>query len=478
MDVIFNGVDATTGKYLLDPTSPEKLAAAIRNEPSPSMLSLLKSIWRKLVEPHLGLGPGVDPADLAQVGWGIVFHKDEDPRVKAALAPLVEHRQRQVGKGALTKVFEGYGGESKDPWLSDRGVSSGALVPARVPYYLLLVGGPTRMPYRFCQELDVEYGVGVLHFDTPEAYSRYAKSVIDYETAAKVEPAKDAVFFGTRHAFDAATQMSADFLVTPLAEGVPATATEKAQPAVAEQWGFRSRRILPKDATKAELAKLLAPPAGQARPSLLFTASHGMGWPNGDPGQKAGQGALLCQDWPGIGQIGAKHFFAASDLPKNARVHGLITFHFACFSAGTPAADQYTHQRGQLPPALAPEPFVAALPKALLSHPAGGALACIGHVERAWGYSIARPAEGTQLQMFQYSLGRILCGQPVGYAVKDFNERYASLSVSLANALEEIGFGKKVPDDDLVARWTERNDAGGYLVIGDPAVRLRVADLE
>ena len=317
----------------------------------------------------------------------------------------------------------------------------------------------------------------MLQFDTPEEYARYARSVIDYETSAHVDAGKEAVFFGTRHSFDAATQMSADCLVTPLADGVPAAAAAEAQPAVAGQWGFRGHKVLPENATKTRLAEILAPGAGQARPSLLFTASHGMGWPSGDRGQKAGQGALLCQDWPGIGQIGPNHFFAASDLPREARVHGLVTFHFACFSAGTPATDQYAHEPGHRPPVLAPHPFVAALPKALLSQPNGGALACIGHVERAWGYSLARPSEGTQLQVFQYALGRILSGQPVGYAVKDFNERYAALSVSLSNVLEEVGFGKKVPDDDLVSRWTERNDAGGYLVIGDPAVRLRVADL-
>ena len=43
---------------------------------------------------------------------------------------------------------------------------------------------------------------------------------------------------------------------------------------------------------------------------------------------------------------------------------------------------------------LPPEAFLAALPRALLTHPNGGALACIGHIDRGWGYSITPPRAG------------------------------------------------------------------------------------
>ncbi len=279
--------------------------------------------------------------------------------------------------------------------------------------------------------------------------------MIAYEKGEAPPRAPGALFFGVRHPADAATEMSADLLVRPLAEK------------------FKSPALIGAEATKAALTFSFAPPPNEEPPAFLFTASHGLGFPAGHPDQTSTQGALLCQDWPGEGPVTPAHYFAASDLPIDARVHGLISFHFACFGAGTPACDRFIHEPGSPPPEIAPEAFFAALPKALLAHPAGGALACIGHVERAWGYSIMTPEAGAQLLPFENAIGQILQGDPVGLAMKGFYERYASLSVSLSSMLEQISFGAEVSDDELTNAWIERNDAEGYLILGDPAVRLR-----
>ena len=61
----------------------------------------------------------------------------------------------------------------------------------------------------------------------------------------------------------------------------------------------------------------------------------------------------------------------------------------------------------------------------------------------------------------------------MGLAMKDFYERYASLSVSLSSMLEQISFGATVDDAELTSAWIARNDAEGYLILGDPAVRLK-----
>ncbi|MEP6810134.1 MAG: hypothetical protein ABI992_07810, partial [Chthoniobacterales bacterium] len=194
----------------------------------------------------------------------------------------------------------------------------------------------------------------------------------------------------------------------------------------------------------------------------------------GHPAQTAAQGALICQDWPGFGAIAPEHYFSAGDLAGGARLDGLVTFHFACYGAGTPQQDRFVHEPGVAPPTIAPVPFLAALPRALLNR---GALACIGHVERAWGYSIATPNAGAQLLPFENALGRMMTGQPIGSALKDFYERYAALSVTLLTMLEDVGNGKNIADYELAAAWIGRNDAEGYLLLGDPAVRLRVTEM-
>ncbi len=475
-----NGIDGVTGEYLVPPLEYGEAVALIKGETrDAALLRWLSSIWRIISQPNLGLPFDVDPTDVRQAGWAVVFHTDEDDAVKQALVPLIEHRRRQIQDDTKVKILEYRKDESRAQFLARYGIAAGSIEPTKVPFYLLLVGSPERIPFSFGQLLSVEYAVGRLHFDTAAEYTSYVASLIDYEISQTVPNAKEIVFFATRHPFDRATQLSADLLVNPLADGVPATGPQLAQPGVAERWGFRMRKFWEQTATKNALVEILMPGAGTRPPALLFTASHGMGWPRGHANQRPAQGALLCQDWPGLSTISQDHYFAASDVPAAGRVHGMITFHFACYGAGTPSHDRFIHRPGEPPPAIADQPFIAALPKALLTHPQGGALACIGHVERAWGYSITTPKAGPQLLPFQNAIGRTLNGQPVGYVMKDIYEKYAALSASLSSLLEELSFNPNAASDEqLAANWIERNDAEGYIILGDPAACLRVSDLQ
>ncbi|MCI0392366.1 MAG: hypothetical protein MOB07_26840 [Acidobacteria bacterium] len=479
--LFINGINGETGNYFDEPMPLDDLKDILANqELDKSSLNILRSSHRKLTEKHLGLPFGVDPDKVEKAGWAVVFHEKEDQTVKDALEALIEHRRTRIkklngGNDKIVKVLEYRDGETMPQWLARHGVGAGTVKPEKVPYYLLLVGSPQRIPFLFGHLLDVEYAVGRLHFDTAGEYEAYAKSLIDYESSQNVPNGKEVTFFGPSHINDPATQLSASELVKPLASG------QGGQPGIVERVAsasgiaYQSRLINPADSTRARLQNIFCPDAGKPAPALLFTASHGLGWPKGHAKQAGAQGALLCGDFPGPGLATMKpeHYFSGDDLPGDARVHGMVCFHFACFGVGTPAEDRFTHKQGVPPKQIAPQPFFSRLPQSLLSHKNGGALAVIGHVERAWAYSIVTEGAGPQLQPFENTIGYILDGKPLGFALKDFNERYATLSTSLGSVLEKLGFGFNVPAGELARLWVERNDAEAYVIFGDPAVSVR-----
>jgi hypothetical protein len=466
--IIANGVNGLTGEYLLPPLDPAEVAARAKEPPEdPAMAAQLRQLYTAMTEESFGVPFNVDPSKVEQAGWAVVFSTEAGDDVKAALDPLIEHRRRRIGD-ARTKVLQHRPGEGWTDWLARYRTAPGNIDPDKVPYYLLLIGGPNQIPFSLQYLLDTEYAVGRLDFDDAASYQGYVAGLIDYEDANAAPHDAAATFFGTRHPFDGATQLSADSLVRPLVQSFRPGGRFGS---MVSRYAFDD--VVGGPATKARLGEIFSGSGASGRPALFFSASHGIGgWPSGHVDQGTRHGALLCQDWPGIGQIGEAHYFAASDIPLDARVHGLVAFFFACFGAGTPKQDAFVHVPGEQPPELAPEAFVSALPKRLLSHPEGGALAVMGHIDRAWGYSFVSGGEG-QLLPFQNALGRILLGQPVGYAMKDFNEKYAALSANLASLLEEMGFGdRQISEAGLARVWTERNDAQNYIVLGDPAAAL------
>ena len=476
--IVANGINGITGQYDLPPIDVGDLARALKS--SYQAAAAVGSAERRAVprQPAFerALPWGVEPHDLAKAGWGVVFHQDETAAVRLALQPLIEHRRRQIGDDTRVAELTYSTGESATAWLTRHGVSWHNVDPTRIPYYLLWVGSPEQVPFEVTHQIDADYSVGLLHFDTADEYARYASSVVEYETAPAVPTAREVVFWGTRHPFDDATVLSADWLIAPLADGVPPDGRAAGEPALASQLGFRQRKIVANAATRQALLDVIA--GGAPQPALLFTASHGMVWPNGDPRQAAAPGALLCQDWPGFGAVTGAHYLSGSDVPESARVHGLVAFHFACFGGGTPREDLYVFERGQAAPAIAAHPFIAALPRRLLAHPGGGALACIAHVERAWGYSIAGTTARPQIRAFQRALGHMLTGKPLGVAVQEFNDLSAALSEVLSGLLARAFRDIPVDDVELASTWTHRNDAAGFVLIGDPAVALRVNDLK
>ena len=466
--VVFNGIDASTGNYLLTPMPVDevvRVALGISGG-DPIHVKELRQWHHRVTESTFGPKEGVDPKNLWQTGWGVIFAAGADPAIREALRPLLERRQRQSGRVQEHYYREFIGddgyraGESKQEFLRRHGAGPGPANPDAVPYYLLIVGDPRDIPYSFACALDVQYAVGRLCFDRVEDYANYARSVVEAESAGVRLPRK-ATFFATRHPGDMATELSSGDLAAPLAHQLAAGWPD---------WEIDD--ILGEAATKEHLGTLMG---GESTPALLFTATHGVGLPEGHPQQLRHQGALLCQDWPGhrnwLEPLSDKlHFFSADDVAPAGNLLGLVAFHFACYGAGTPQFDDFNLDGKRTE--IAPYPLVSALPKQLLGHPDGGALAVVGHVDRAWAYSFHWPGAGRQTETYRSCLARLLDGHPVGSAFEYLNERYAELSVDLHTEFEDIEAEKRPNPPLLAAMWTAHNDARSFTILGDPAVRL------
>lgn len=480
--VTLNGVNGATGRYFSEPVSLDKLVkqkVTHRWYGKDERDAVKRRKGAKAAKYALGSLFG-DPTKVADAGWGIVFPATAPPNqvdaILEALKPLIEARQNKyykVLRGPNGYLWDGGRGQTFLRFLQDNGAAVGPVNPNQIPYYLLLVGDPQSIPYQFQYDLDVQYVVGRIYFERLEDYYNYAKSVAQAEGGGLKLPRK-AAFFGPQNPGDDATYLSSENLVKPLADFY------KNDP-LAQPLGFQVDAVPPDGSNKKRLASLLG---GAETPALLFTASHGVEWPYGDERQIPYQGGLLCQDWPGPlgwdGELDEDWFFTGKDVltNKQANLHGLISFHFACYGAGTPFWDEFAGAYNEERPALAERPFLAALPKALLSHPNGGALAVIGHVERAWSYSFEYEDGGQQLEAFKDILNRLMMGQPAGFALNAMNDRFTTFASGLIQKVDKL---KNFPDlytpEELAFEWISANDAKGYSVLGDPAVRLPLAPL-
>ncbi|MEM9488856.1 MAG: hypothetical protein AAGC55_06910, partial [Myxococcota bacterium] len=470
---VFNGIDGDTGAYLLDPMSDSDIAGVAAEQPMERDDQRVVGATARTagLACFVAVG-GIDSNDLAQTGWAAIFAEAEagsalarrNAEVREAMAPLLDWRRAQASAHSETyyREYSYRRGETKQAFLARHGAGPGPADPERVPYYLMLIGSPEHIPYRVQYQLDVQYAVGRLHFDTVEEYATYARAVLAVERGEVVRPRRVA-FFGVENPDDKATELSQKFLTAPLADYVD------------KQWGDRwtIERALGDDATAVRLRALLAEDA----PAFLFTTSHGLGFSNGSTKQRPFQGALLCQDWDGpkAGKVLRDHYVGGEDIPSGADLRGMISFHFACFGMGTPARDDFARKRGQKARRHAPHDLVSRLPQRTLG--VGGALAAIGHVDRAWGSSfIWHDADGRQLQQvaaFQSIVKSLLDGERVGYAMEHMNLRYAELAADLNERIEAMEYGDEtISDRELTELWIQTNDARNYEIVGDPAVRL------
>lgn len=404
--------------------------------------------------------PGVDPGNLSQAGWGVIFDREEEPAVREALHPLLDHRREQAGD--RYREFEHDVDESVLQFRQRYGMGPGPLDPEGMPYYLLLVGDPAVISFEFQYQLCVHHAVGRLHFEQAEDYARYAESVLAVERQ-KTLSLKRAAFVSVQNPDDHATRIASREFVDPLV-----TDLKRRFPT----WAVRM--YTGEGATKASLKRMIN---SNIAHTLLFVSAHSYVLRPDHENQREYQGALICQDWPGPRSgvpVVEQHLLAANDISASADVNGSLIFLLSSNSAGTPRVDDFPRSldSGAEPKILAPKPLVNRLAQRLLGHAAGGALAVVGHVDQAWTLSF-RWARGVRETTFRDIFERLLSGSSVGWAMRPLVHRYMELATRLSELLYAQQVDREPPSSELISQlWRGQRDARNYIVLGDPAVRL------
>jgi peptidase C25-like protein len=419
--------------------------------------------------------PSLNLTNPRLAGWTYLLNA-EDPRrtdIERIMAPLAERR----GAGASTPLL--YDGAT-DPrrWIEQHYGSLGT----NAPRYVLIVGGPQEIPFSFQPILDLAAMVGRVHFEDLADLESYVSKVIRLEEAKDAITSPEALFFAPDYGMDALgdadpTYYSRRYMVAPLAA--------RAQP----DWAVTPKLLEEGGATKSGLAETLR----DSKASLIYTASHGIGAITEDLAtQKRLNGAICCQS-DGTEARDEDWLFTADDVPTDRDtpfLEGAIFFQFACFGYGTPAQSDFAHWDIGYPEQNAPEDFIAALPSRLLAHPRGP-IGYIGHLDTAWLHGFVDPEDpeasellaerfNPRLAPFRTAIDVLLAqGQTAGMALEHMNLRFSEYNATLTRYQDQLErrtltdtpkFRAQLADD-----FISRGDAQNYMILGDPAVSLRIS---
>ncbi|QRN92930.1 hypothetical protein JRI60_27365 [Archangium violaceum] len=451
---------------------------AVWDSPKPGQLP-------RRVEAHTLDAPGGDPNDLAAQRWGVIAPEGrEGDEMLQALEPLIRHRERQQGACARRyRVPPGMDAEAAVRW-RDSEYRAEDVPEEERPRYLLVLGDLHQVSIELQQVLVHSAFVGRLHFSGTgggtdlEGHAAYARKVLASEHAREAAELPESLFY-TALDGSGATEWGERLLVQPCLEAMK-TKWERKHP------GIRVQRVPYGSGGVDELVDA----AGRARAGVMLTVSHGLGAPpwgwSSVERQWAMQGALSL----GSGQVLSGDMLRSTPfLPEG------IWFCLACFGAATPPVSAFhawlemLAQAGAYPgspedvlrclPQPGQRPFLAALPQAALANPLGP-LAVIGHSDLAWSVGFSDPdnLHRGRASRFLSVLETLARGGRAGVALDALMRFYREVNDSLMALyqLRQDAAVRHKPDPVNPARlggyWMLRNDLRGYILLGDPAVRL------
>lgn len=417
---------------------------------------------------------GADPNDLPAQRWGVVAPRGErGDRMLTAIDALVQHRRTQ--QHAAPKEFRVPPDMDLAAAISwrDAVLRAEGVPEDERPRYLLVLGDLHEVSLELQHVLAAGALVGRLHCSDLAGLRRYAEKVVQAELAA--ETGRPRALYYTAEDGSLAVQLGRDLLVDPcvarsleLAKGGRLALADVLE-------------VPPGDGQAVALLQL----AGATPHAVMLSVSHGLGAPRKGwrtpEEQRARQGALFL----GVEELAAEAVADAPFLP------GGVWMSLACFSAGTPATSTFhpwlAALAGGAPDVLrslprpGERPFVAALPQAALANP-HGPLAVIGHVDLAWTFAFTDPASrDSRASRIFSTLRTLLAGGRAGVALDALMRTYRDTNDDLMSRYhrQRDAAAHREPDPEDPRRlgrlWLQRNDLRGYVLLGDPAVRLAVA---
>ena len=404
------------------------------------------------------------------VGWGVVL-PDNDAlsvadRANAVDAP--ESIKRLLTARASAPVFR-YRADAAAGFLrryfadgryfyvalsgTDRGIGD-----EKVPMYMLIVGSPEEIPWRFQYLMNATCFSGRLDLDEP-ARARYVEALINgWKNSAS--SSNRPVVWTVDHGEQDITWLMRQTVADPLAQ--------KMQQDM--DIGDRLTHLAGVEATGSALIDALA----NTKPALIVTTSHGLTSPLNDlPTMRKQLGFLIDQNGTSV---------TASALLDKWQPDGAVWYAHACCSAGSDAATSYKGliQSGSsialtLDGVAALGAMVAPLPKALLSAEKP-ARAFIGHVEPTFNMTL-QSLENRQV--LTASIIRALYGrmfrklpEPVGMAVEGCYRHVGELFAQWQQQREDVNRGVPGAREAAMHSLIMAIDRQSMVILGDPTVAI------
>lgn len=438
------GVEHETGAPLLNARSDGEFTSGVqrllaglgaRDLPRFDAGGLRSALWQFPASTNLN--------DPRSAGWAWLCHADDPDRDRyaALVAPLARHRGMARPHEPLLYRDDV---ELLD-WIGAH------LDGERAPRYLLILGGPERVPFWFQSALAGRARVGRLELDVLEAV---VEKVLRVEGSTAV-PGREVLVCAPDH--DAPTREVRVGVAEPLAGD-------------AQREGWATGALYGAQATGDRVVEALA-----ERPwAVALLTGHGVAERRaGEAARRAVNGALLCA---GQGLSGRPAPLLADALPVDVPVvEGGVVVQLSCFSYGTPAASEYAHWLDDGVRRWAEADFVAAWPRRLLAHPRGP-VAFVGHLDLTWVRTLTDPdpaVSAVRSRPLREAYRQLLSCTPVGQAMSGVHARYHDANSWITHQIELAKrTGGGLEGSELAQTWVTRNDARNFLVYGDPAARV------